>query len=160
VPILALLSLTTTAAIAGYAALVSTAALAVQLVREWRTWGTRVEVKVDHRAIISPGRPSESVVVFTIINHSGHNVKVTYLGLEPIKTGGKHLFFPCPLPNEIPGPWEVPARDAISLYQPVESVEDGDPDHRTRARISTSDGRTFRSKRAYVRDLIEPGSEK
>jgi hypothetical protein len=156
VPILALLSLTTTAAIAGYAALVSTAALAVQLVREWRTWGTRVEVKMDHRAIISPDRPSESVVVFTIINHSGHNVKVTYLGMEPIEKGGKSLFFPCPLPNGIPGPWEVPARDAITLYQPVASLEDGDPNHRTRARINTSDGKTFKSKLVRVRDLTQP----
>lgn len=45
-----------TTVVAGYAALIATAGLAVQLVKGWRTWGTRVEVKLRRMSIIGPGR--------------------------------------------------------------------------------------------------------
>jgi hypothetical protein len=141
--------------IAGYAALIATAGLAVQLVREWRTWGTRVEVNLRRMSLIGPGKPSEPAVIFDLINHSGHVVKITHLGMEPIEKGGLAFFFPNPLPYGTPGPWEIPPHDSITLYQPPHTLGKGDPCHRTRARISTSDGKTFRSKRVLVNELLQ-----
>ena len=118
--------------------------------------GTRVEVQLKRRTIIGPGR-SEPAIVFTLINHSGHAVKITHLGMEPIEKGGEaFFFFPAPLPYGTPGPHEIPPRDAITLYQPPDTLGTGDPGHKTRARVTTSDGKTFRSKRVRVRDLTDP----
>jgi hypothetical protein len=142
--------------VAGYAALIATAGLAVQLVREWRTWGTRVEVKLRRMSIIGPGKPAEPAVIFELINHSGHLVKITHLGMEPIEKGGQAFFFPTPLPYGTPGPFEVPPRDAITLYQPPDTLGEGDPHHKTRARVTTSDGKTFRSKRVAVGGPAQP----
>jgi hypothetical protein len=156
VTIAPILGLSTTTAVAGYAALISTAALAVQLVREWRTWGTRVVVEVRRMMLASPRAPSEPVVMFDIINHSGHLVKITHLVMEPLEKGGKSSLFPQPLPHGVPGPFEIPPRDAITLYQPVDSLGEGDPHHKTRASVTTSDHKTFKSKRVRVRELIDP----
>jgi hypothetical protein len=156
VTIAPILGLSATTAVAGYAALISTAALAVQLVREWRTWGTRVEVELSRRTIIGPGKPSEPAIVFNLVNHSGHLVKITHLGMEPIEKGGEAFFFPTPLPLGAPGPFEIPPRDAITLYQPPDTLGEGDPGHKTRARVTTSDGKTFKSKRVRVSELVDP----
>jgi hypothetical protein len=94
-------------------------------------------------------------VVFRLINHSAHPVKITHLGMEPLARGGHHLMFPQPLPLGVPGPFEIPARDAITLHQPPESFKDGDPRHKTRAIVTTSDDKTFRSKRVRVQDLLD-----
>lgn len=154
-----MLALTTTAGIALYAALVATGGLAVQLVREWRTWGTRLTVDVRPMRLVLPGaRPTtaaEPVVVFEIINHSDHRVKVSRLWLEPMKPGGTSSLFPSPYPRGSPGPHEIPPHDSIVLYQPRDSLGDGEPDHRTRACVTTSDGKTFKSRRIRVGDLLE-----
>lgn len=157
-PIFAVLGLTNNdaiAVIAVYAALISTAVLTLQLVSEWRSWGTRLEVDLRRMTIASPGAPPEPAVIFKIINHSGHAVKITHLGMEPLSKGGVSLVFPCPLPHGLPGPFEVPARDAITLYQPPDTLGNGDSRHKTRARVTTSDGKTFKSKRVLVGDLTE-----
>src|SRR3954452_12953831 len=61
-------AVTTTIAI--YAALVSTVALALGLITEWRSWGTRVGGKVQTgMAIVRPHLPDEPAVVFRLINH-------------------------------------------------------------------------------------------
>jgi len=53
-----------TTAIAIYAAVVSTAALTLELVSEWRSWATRVEVTVETgMAVMRPGAPDEPAVV-------------------------------------------------------------------------------------------------
>jgi hypothetical protein len=144
-----------TTAVAIYAAVVSTAALTLELVSEWRSWGTRVEVTVEPgMAVIRPGAPDEPAVVFRLINHSAHRVKITHLGVEPLRRGGKHLFFAQPLPLGVPGPFEIPSRDAITLHQPPAGFKDGDPRHKTRALVTTSDGKRFRSKRVRVQDLM------
>jgi hypothetical protein len=143
-----------TTAIAIYGAIVATAALAIELVSQWRSWSTRVEVKLDRMMLHEANRPEQPVILFTLINHSGHPVKITHLGMRPIKKGGASLFFPQPLPLGIAGPWPIPARDSITLYQPPESVDDGDPGYKTRAIVNTSDGKTFKSKRVRVRELV------
>ena len=93
-------------------------------------------------SLASPDEPPEPMVVFTITNHSGHQVKITHLGTGPLRRGGSHTFFPRPLPLGVAGPFTVPPRDAITLYQPPTSFADGDPEHRTRALVQTSDGKS------------------
>jgi hypothetical protein len=149
----------TTTGIAIYAALIATGGLAVQLVRAWRTWSTRLTVEVRPRmSVVRPGTAltgeSEPVVVFAIINHSDHLAKVTHLSVEPIKDDGKSILFAAPFPAGTPGPWEVPPHDSITLYQPEASFADGDRSRTTRARVSTSDGKTFRSKPVALADLM------
>lgn len=149
----------TTTGLAVYAALIATGGLAVQLVREWRTWSTRLAVEVQtHMSVVQPGSAltgePESVVVFKIINHSDHPAKVTNLSVEPIKGDGQSIALMAPFPAGTPGPWEVLPHDSITLYQPEDSFADGDPTYKTRARVSTSDGKTFRSKRLSVAELL------
>ncbi|MGA2455674.1 MAG: hypothetical protein ABSG93_19385 [Solirubrobacteraceae bacterium] len=154
-----MLALTTTAGIALYAAFVATGGLAVQLIREWRTWGTRLTVKVRPMRLARPSTAltaeAEPVVVFELINHSDHPVKVSSLWLEPLKHGGASALFPSPFPRGTPGPHEIPPHDSITLYQPRDSLGEGEPDHRTRAGVATSDGKTFKSQRIRVGDLLE-----
>jgi len=154
-----MLALSTTAGIALYAALVATGGLAVQLVREWRTWGTRLKLKVRPMRLAHPGTAltaeAEPVVIFEIINHSDHPVMVSSLWLEPLKPGGKSALFPSPYPRGTPGPHAIPPHDSVVLYQPRDSIGDGEPDHQTRACVATSDGKTFKSRRIRVRDLLE-----
>jgi hypothetical protein len=143
-----------TTVIAMYAAVVSTAAVALELVSEWRSWGTRVVVTVHpHMVITRAGQPDEPAVVFKLINHSAHPVKVTHVGMAPLRKGGHHIFFSWPLGLPAPGPFEIPPRDAVTLHQPPEGFQDGDPRHKTRLTVTTSDGRTFHSKRIRVQEL-------
>src|SRR5256885_1574583 len=47
--------------------------LVLQLVSAWRSWSTRVEVKVKPMSILSAGQSEgEPVILFTLINHTGH----------------------------------------------------------------------------------------
>lgn len=154
------LAFSTTSGLAIYGAAVASGGLAVQLMREWRTWGTRISVKMRPMMLAHPPTPltkriDEPVVVFEITNHSDHLAKVTHLSVEPITKGGKNLWFPQPLPHGVPGPFEVPPHDSITLYQPRYSFKDGDPNHKTRARVSTSDGKTARSKRVSIAELLD-----
>ncbi len=100
--------------------------------------------------------PDEPIILFRLLNHSGHEVKVTHVSLEPVRRRGPHLFFPHPLPLPMAGPFSIPAQDSVTVYIKPDVVADAehDPAWRTRGTITTSDGRTFRSKRVRVRDLI------
>jgi hypothetical protein len=40
-------------------------------------------------------------------------------------------------------------------YQPEDTFADGDSTYKTRARVSTSDGKTFRSRRLSVAELLQ-----
>jgi hypothetical protein len=150
------LAISTTSGVAFYAAVIATGGLAVQVVREWRTWGTRVTVEMRPMTVtqLSSELP-EPVVLFTITNHSDHVAKITHLSVAPIKNGGKSLWFPRPLPQGTPGPWAIEPHDHIDLYQPVDSFADGEPSVKTRARVTTADGKTVKSKRVLVRDLLD-----
>jgi hypothetical protein len=134
-----------TAAIAMYAALVATAALALQLVSEWRSWATRVEVSVSRMKLARPDAAPEPVILFRLINHSGHQVKVTHLSMDPVRRGGQHTLFPQPLPLAQAGPFTIPPRDAVTVYQPPNLGADADLDHKTRAAVATSDGASSRA---------------
>jgi hypothetical protein len=139
------------AIIGGWAAGVATAALWLQA----RSGQTRVEVRLQRMTLAAPGQDPKPVALFRLINHSAHRVKVTHVGLGPIRKGGMHIFIPHPLPLPAPGPFEIEARDSVQVYIEPEQLADGDPRWKTRALIATSDDRKFESKKVRVRDLIE-----
>jgi hypothetical protein len=146
-----------TAIVAGYAAVVATGALAFNVWNALRTWQTRVEVKLRRMNILTPGE-GEPVILFELTNHSGHKVKITHVGLDPIKRGGLHSFIPHPFPLPTAGPFEIPPRDSVQIWIKPDVLAEGDPQFKTRALIRTSDGRDFESKRVRVRELREdPG---
>lgn len=146
-----------TAIAAAYAALVATLALAFNIFSWLRTWQTRLKVGLRRMMSITPGTPGpgEPVVLFDLMNQSGHLVKVTHVTLAPIRGGGKALYIPQPFPLPAPGSFEIQPRDSTTVWVRPEVLADGDPEHKTRALISTADGQTFKSKRVRVRDLLE-----
>jgi hypothetical protein len=145
-----------TAIVAGYAAIVATLGLGFQMVSWLLGWQTRVHVRVIPKMMVTNATgPNEAAVVFKLVNRSSHPVKITHLGMDPLKKGGPHIMFPQPLPLPVAGTFEIPPRDAVTVWQPPTSFKDGDPDWKTRARATTSDDKTFKSKRLRVRDLME-----
>lgn len=145
-----------TAVVAAYAAVVATLAFSFQVFQWLRTWQTRVAVELRAMHMARAGQPGEPVVLFALVNHSGHRVKVTHVGLAPVKRDGMHVWIPHPLGLAAPGPFEIPPRDSVTVYIKPDSIADSehDPNWKTRAQISTSDHRTFKSKRVRVRDLL------
>jgi hypothetical protein len=145
-----------TAIVAGYAALVATLALGFNILSTLREWQTRVTVDLKRMDLVTPGTgDSEPVVLFDLTNHSGHRVKVTHVGLGPIKPGGIPLFIPRPLGLPLAGVFEIQPRDSTQVWIEPKELADGDPRHKTRALIATSDGSEFRSKRVRVQALLE-----
>jgi hypothetical protein len=144
-----------TSALAFYGAVVATAALTLELVSEWRSWSTRVEVQVSRMILAQPDRPHEPVVLFRLINHSAHPVKVTHLGMEPLRKGGTTSLFSAAAPTRTARSIRDSAARFDHLHQPPESLADGDPEHKTRAIVATSDDKRFKSKRVRLRDLLE-----
>jgi hypothetical protein len=142
-----------TAIVAGYAALVATLALSFNVFSWLRTWQTRLKVQLQPRERVTPGAPAEQIVLFRLTNHSGHVVKSTHVGMTPIKRGGLSLMFPQPHGLPVPGRFEVPPRDSVDVWIEPARLAGGDPSHKTRAQVVTSDGKTFKSKRVRVRDL-------
>jgi hypothetical protein len=143
-----------TAVVALYAAIVASVALAFQVFSSLRGWQTRVEVDVRRMEMIEPGSKPEPAVVFRLINHSGHPVKVTNVSLAPLKKGGHHVWISQPFPLLVPGTFEIPARDSFSGWIRPEVIVDYDPHWKTRALIATSDGGRFESKKVRVQDLV------
>lgn len=145
-----------TAIVAGYAALVATLALSFQVFQWLRTWQTRVVVDLRPMQMAQAGQAGEPVVLLELLNHSGHRVKVTHVGLTPVKRGGMHMWIPHPLGLPVPGPFEIPPRDSVTVYVKPEVIaeSDHDPNWKTRAQITTTDRRTFRSKRVRLRELL------
>jgi hypothetical protein len=146
-----------TAIVAGYAALVATLALGFRVFSWLRTWQTRLHVELRRRVLATAGTPAsehEPVILFSLVNHSGHPVKVTHVGLEPLRSGGKNIFIPHPLGRPVAGPFEIGPRDSADVWIRVATVTDYDLDWKTRALVSTSDRRNFKSKRVRVRELL------
>lgn len=142
-----------TASVAAYAALIATLAFAFNVLSWLRTWQTRLCVRVRAMNRISMNGATERVVLFHITNQSGHVVKVTHVGMDPIARGGPHIFIPHPMGLVVAGPFEVPPRDSVDVWITPDRLDDGDPRHKTRASIATSDGKSFRSKRVRVSEL-------
>jgi hypothetical protein len=140
-------------------AIVATGAFVINLLSWITAWQTRVEVHVRRMETVTPGTPAgpEPAVLFELVNHSGHTVKVTHLSPAPVRKGGAHLYFPQPFPLVTPGPFEIGPRDATVVWikPDVLAEADPDPDYRTRAEIRTSDRRDFESEWVQVRSLLE-----
>jgi hypothetical protein len=107
-----------TIVVAGYAALVGTLALAVQVATWFRTWATRVEVTLSPMQIIDATGTDEAIVLFRMINHSEHPVKITSLGFAPQKRGGMGAVIARPYPLGQPLPIPIAARGPGSGLDP------------------------------------------
>jgi hypothetical protein len=146
-----------TAIVAGYAAVVATAALVVQLVSWLSSWRTRVEVKLGRYELHTPSVGSEPVVLFRLVNHSSHEVKVTHVGFAPQKRRGTAFVITRPWPLEQSLPIPIPPRDSRDVWiKPNDLPEGLERDRKVRALIGTSDGKSFKSKRVLARSLAEP----
>lgn len=150
-----------TVVVAGYAALVGTFALAFQAISWLRSWSTRVELKLTRSELMTLGSAeSEPVILFTIINHSSHEVKITSLGFRPQRKGGMGFVILQPLPLGTQLPVKIAARDATTLWTTPDKFPAGvDLDRKIQAEVGTSDGKGFTSKRVPARSLAEPKSE-
>ena len=149
-----------TVVVAGYAALVGTVAFVFQVISWARTWSTRVEVKVGPFELATPGVGSEPVVLFRMINHSGHEVKITHVGFAPQKRKGPGFLIMRPWPLEMPTPFPIAPRDSQVVWTKPDLVPEGiDLDRKIRALITTSDGKTFKSKKVLARDLADGGGD-
>ncbi len=145
-----------TTLVALYAAVIATLSLGFQAYSWLRTRPTRLDVSLRRMNLASAdGTTPEPVLLFRITNHSGHRVTVTHLGLSPLRRGGKSLMLPQPLPLPAPGPFDVPARDSKQVWVKPATLADGDPRHKVRARVATSDDRQFRSKGVRLQALLE-----
>jgi hypothetical protein len=145
-----------TIVVAGYAALVGTLALAVQVATWFRTWATRVEVTLSPMQIIDATGTDEAIVLFRMINHSEHPVKITSLGFAPQKRGGMGAVIARPYPLGQPLPIPIAPRDQAQAWtHPDKKPNFLEQSGKVRAVVSTSDGKTFRSKKVSVAKLFE-----
>jgi len=143
-----------TVVIAGYAALVGTFALAFQAISWLRSWSTRVEVKCGRYELHSVGEEPETVVLIRMINHSGHEVKITSVGWGAQRRKGPAFIIARPWPLELRLPFTIPSRDSQEVWTKPDLLG-LDPARKVRAQVSTSDGKLFKSKRISARVLIE-----
>jgi hypothetical protein len=148
-----------TTAIAIYAALVATGALAVQAA-QWRSARTRL--KVDANAGLAPiagGGCDEThkrgeVVFVQLTNRSPHPIKITHVGMLTVgRKDKKGLFFARPYPLHLQLPLEIPARDNVTLWQPRDQLEKWEL-RRLRIVIRTAAGDGFHSRRFLIEDLV------
>lgn len=129
-----------TVVIAGYAAVVGTFALAFQAVTWWRSWATRVAVKLSISEIHQAGVEPETIVVFHMVNHSAHPVKIIHVGFDRQTRGGSPSFIYRPLPVHQPLPIEIPPRDAQQVWTTPDAVRKTmDPTRKFRAQVGTAD---------------------
>ena len=143
-----------TVVIAGYAALVGTFALAFQAIAWLRCWSTRVEVTCGRYELHTVGADSETVVLIRMINHSGHEVKITSVGWAHQRRKGPAFVITRPWPLELPLPFTIAPRDSQDVWTKPELLK-LDLDRKARAQVSTSDGKLFKSKRISARTLAE-----
>lgn len=143
-----------TAVVAGYAALVATLALGFNVFQWLKSWQTQVDVELRRMTSMDREGGTEPVILFRLVNHSGHKVTITHVGMTPLKRGGRHIFIPHPLPLPTAGPFDIPPRDAVTVYIQPDRLKDYDPKWKTRAQVTTSDRRDFCSKKVRVTDLV------
>jgi hypothetical protein len=141
-----------TLAVASYGALVATLVAWHQLI----TIRTRVSVGASRMQLVTPAPPGEpnpepeDVVMVTMTNHSQHPVKVTHVSFSS-NTKGRWLLIPRPYPVHEPLPIAIESRDSKVVWTHPHVLADAlDLEGKVRARVSTSDGKTFTSRRAYL----------
>jgi hypothetical protein len=141
-------------AVAGYAALVGSVVLAFQVLSWLRSWNTRVEVRCGRYDLLSAGEEPETVVLMRMINHSGHEVKITSVGWGPQRRKGPASVIVRPWPLELRLPFTIPPRDSQEVWTKPELLG-LDLNRKVRAQVTTSDGKLFKSKRVSARTLAE-----
>ncbi len=140
--------------VAGYAALVGTVAFAFQVLSWLRSWSTRVEVTCGHYNLVSAGAEPEPVVLIRMINHSGHEVKITSVGWGPQKRKGPASVIVRPWPLELRLPFVIAPRDSQDVWTKPDLLG-LELDRKVRAQVATSDGKLFKSRRVQARSLVE-----
>ena len=140
-----------TVAIAAYGAIVGSVALILQGVAWWASWRTHVRLRIGRYQVANLGQATEAVILFEMINLSAHQIKVTHVSICPERRGEPFLFIPRPLPTSQILPIEIGSRDNATVWMPVTELEKHRNLHKkVRAQLSTSDGKTFRSKRTRL----------
>jgi hypothetical protein len=147
-----------TVVIAGYAALVGSVALAFQALSWLRSWSTRVQVICGRYQLVSANAEPETVVLIRMINHSGHEIKITSVGWDRQRRKGPATVIVRPWPLELPLPFPIAPRDSQEVWTKPELLG-LDTNRKVRAQVTTSDGKTFKSKKIQVRSLIEGDEE-
>lgn len=89
-----------------------------------------------------------------MINHSGHEVKITSVGWGQQRRKGPAYVITRPWPLELPLPFLGAPRDSQDVWTKPELLN-LDLDRKVRAQVSTSDGKLFKSKRVSARTLAE-----
>ncbi len=93
------------------------------------------------------------VIFLTITNRSPHSIKVTHLGMvTAVRKDSTGLAFTRPYPRQLALPFEIPARDHVTLWQPRSGLEDWD-ETEMRVRVGTAAGDDFYSRRFRFADL-------
>lgn len=135
--------------IAGYAAVVATGAVVVQLFR-WRAAQTRVVVKMKPGEAPLATGVGEAMFV-TVINRSAHAVKL--MGLYFETADGRTFAVLHPFPTGQSFPYSIPGRDQMVFWAQRDGFGDEprllDP---VRAAVWTATDETFRSKRQPIDD--------
>jgi hypothetical protein len=143
-----------TVVVAGYAALVGTVAFVFQVLAWLRSWNTRVKVTCGRYNLVSAGEEPEPIALIRMINHSGHEVKITSVGWGPQRRKGPASIIVRPWPLELRLPFTIAPRDSEDVWTKPDLLG-LDLDREVRAQVTTSDGNTFKSKRVQARSLIE-----
>lgn len=151
-----------TAAIAIYAAVVATGALVVQYA-QWRS--SRTQLKVETYAGVAPIRSAEQdaygnelhkqdeVLFIRLTNRSPHGVKITHVGATSAsKKDAKALAFTRPYPLGAPLPFQIAARDNVTIWQPRDGLKAWEG-KRMQVVIQTAAGDDFESPTFRLDDL-------
>jgi hypothetical protein len=89
-----------------------------------------------------------------MINHSGHEVRITSVGWGPQRRKGPASIIVRPWPLELRLPFAIASRDSEDVWTKPDLLG-LDLDRKVRAQVTTSDGNTFKSRRVQARSLIE-----
>jgi len=143
-----------TAAIAIYAAFVASATLLVQYA-QWRSSRTllKIEIHAGVAPVVSETQDphgdkllkKDEVLFVQLTNRSPHAVKITHVGA--ISMGDKEkkgIAFARPYPLHLSLPFEIPARDNVTLWQPRQGL-DAWENKRMQVVIRTAAGDDFES---------------
>jgi hypothetical protein len=157
-----MLAMDATTVIAIYAAVVATAALFVEYA-QWRS--SRTQLKIETYAGVAPilseeldGHGNElhkqdEVLFIRLTNRSPHGVKITHVGaISANKDDKEALFFARPYPLDFPLPFQIAARDNVTLWLPRNQLEEWEG-KRMQAAIQTAAGDDVESSTFRLEDL-------
>jgi hypothetical protein len=137
--------------LAAFGAVTGSIALSFQIYSSVRTWKTRLEISIGLNDIFDANQNKEVVASYRMVNHSGHIIRVTHVGMAPKKRKENPAWIPRPYPLSQPLPIEIAARDSSCVWVPIEEFKAfASLDEKVRAQVWTSDGKRFRSKKTKL----------